>query len=157
MSPPNPSYYNPYIISIVGGLIVLVIVWILRRVGVRFKIMVERISRHEPDIGGKWVTEYEEDGQTYNENVTINQRGSSVGGEIRPKAPNDDDEIYKFKGTFKHRILTAEYWSPDEKDYERGTFVLQLVARELRGQHILFASDTDELITSRYVWRKKKE
>ena len=145
---------SPLLIGVIASIIAIVIVGIFKWLGYGLIFGFEKVSKHEPDIAGKWVTEYEEGGKTFSENATIIQRGSRISGEIRLRELNDG-QVYHFKGTFKHRILSAEYWSPDEIDYERGTFVLQLIARELRGQHILFDSD-DELITSRYVWKQKK-
>lgn len=118
-------------------------------------IIQQFFSRHQPSIAGKWITEYREGDAEMREEVTVRQRGSKIRGQIALRS-KDETDIYRFEGTFKNLILTGTYESTDPEDIERGVFLLNYARGKLTGQYARPSRESDEMISSRYVWQRPK-
>jgi hypothetical protein len=138
--------------SVIGGLVVLVVVWFWNNVLPR---ILQQFYHHEPSVEGKWRTTFREDGTEYHETVTLTQKGRRVRGEIALNDATDETTMYKFEGTFKHLILTGTYCSTDPTDYEQGAFALRYTRQGLfKGQHALISKQSEQLISSDYEWTR---
>lgn len=87
--------------SIIGGLIVLILIWLWNNVIPR---IMQRFLHQEPSINGKWNTTFKEDTHTFNEVVTLIQKGRRVSGQIVLKLEQQEDSVYTFEGSFKYLI-----------------------------------------------------
>jgi len=110
----------------------------------------------EPLLDGKWRARFSEGSETYYEEVELTQRGRRVKGTINLTiGPRESEEkfSYTFEATFKHLLLTGTYCSTNRRDYEQGSFSLRYTnQRTLVGQHICLSSNSDDLVSSEYVW-----
>ena len=63
---------------------------------------------------------------------------------------------YSFFASFKNRILTGFYYPEDQKDFERGSFVLEHISKdELEGKYIFFTKNKGErIVASSYKWKR---
>ena len=77
-----------------------------------------------------------------------------MNGEITFKESSDVTTVYNFEGTFRFLILTGTYQSTDPTDYEQGAFALRYKKGKLIGQHALLSKNSDDLISSDYVWER---
>ncbi len=137
--------------SLLGGLAVVFLQWFWRSA---LPDIVLRFQKNEPRIGGKWKTQFEEEGQTYSENVTLRQRGRNVTADIVLRE-GDDETVYKFVGTFRNLILSGTYQSADEADYERGAILLRYTSKgRFVGQNAFFSKTSENLVSSRYEWTR---
>jgi hypothetical protein len=135
-----------------GGIVVLIMIWLWNNIVPR---ITQRFIHQEPNISGKWNTNFKENDQIFHEVVTLVQRGRRVSGQIELKLLNEEDSNYKFEGTFKYLILTCMYHSTDLSEYEQGVFALRYTKKnKLVGQHVLISKQSDHLISSDYEWKK---
>ena len=138
--------------AIVGGLAVIGIMWLWREI-------VPRIMTHllqgEPKIAGTWKTTFKEAGETKHETVELFQKGRLIKGTLVLREA-DGESKYRFRGTFKHRILKAVYESTDPTEYECGAFAMIYRMGKMDGQYILFGTDSEDLVTSEYTWEHKR-
>ncbi len=137
--------------SVIGGLVVLILIWLWNNVIPR---IMQKFLHQEPSINGKWNTTFKENTQTFNEVVTLVQRGRRVSGQIVLKLEQQEDSVYTFEGTFKYLILTCTYKSTDPAEIEQGVFALHYTKGKFVGQHVLISKVTDKLISSDYEWMR---
>lgn len=144
---------NEVIYSVLGGLIVLVLIWLWNNV---FPPIIQRFYRDEPKIGGSWKTTFWENQKEYHETVTIRQKGRKVRGTIVLHEDEQQVTTYKFEGRFKYLVLTGTYDCTDPTDIEQGAFALHYKQGKFSGKHILFSKESDKLISSDYHWERRR-
>ncbi len=137
--------------GILSGLAVLGIVWLARNVVPDIWL---RFGTNEPRIAGKWKTEFEEDGKSYEEKVDLRQRGRKVSAKIVLEE-DGEETIYEFSGTFQNLILSGTYDSTDKEEYERGAILLRYVGKGFVGRNAFFSKTSeDEVKASPYKWTR---
>ena len=140
--------------SVIGGFIVLVVLWLWNNV---IPLLVDRFYHHEPSVGGEWRTQFKEGDEEYHEIVTLKQKGRNVSGKIILREGDSESE-YRFRGIFKHLIMTCTYSSTDPAEYEQGVFALQYKTGRRKGrfegQHVLLSKESEDLISSPYIWER---
>ena len=95
-------------------------------------------------------------GQGENLDVEHNKR-SNEEGEGTTGSEGKPVEIQEIKGTYKNQILTAEYWSTEKNEIERGTFTLRRATSDrLDGFFTFFSGDPLSLQQSKYIWKRLK-
>lgn len=138
--------------TIIGGLAVLALVWFWNDPLPR---ILQRFYHHEPTIAGRWKTTFRERDRDYHETVSLKQKGRRVKGEIVLREPEDETTIYRFEGTFKYLMLRCTYESTDPGGYEQGAFALRYTRHQtFEGQYILLSRESEQLISSDYVWER---
>lgn len=141
---------QPVSIGVLSGLAVQLLVVAFRR---GYVPLVNRLT--QDSLSGDWVSEYQEGVATYNETISIRQVGRTIQGTAILNEQGKQLEVQEIRGTYKHQILTAEYWSSDRNVIERGTFTLKRATPErLEGYFTFFSGDPLELTSSKYIWRR---
>lgn len=138
------------IASIAGGLFVLLFQWFWKNI--MPDITMHLLKRTETRIAGDWKSSFMEEGKQYSENVKLKQRGRNVTAIITLR-DDDEDIVYKFKGTFQNLILSGTYISADEANFERGAILLRYKRKgKFVGQTSYFSKTSDKLVSSHYEW-----
>lgn len=142
---------SPVVYAVAGGLITALLIWLWRKI---IPEVWQRFASDEPAVAGKWKTAFAEDGKQYVEEVELNQVGRKIWGIITLKG-QDDVSNYAFDGTFKNLIMAATYASTDRSEIERGAFALRYTRHgDFEGQYVLFAKQSEKLVSSEYKWTK---
>ena len=110
------------------------------------------IEARELNIAGEWKTQFEEEGESYEEKAILHQDGQKVTADITLQ--DDEEEIvYRFEGIFRDLILSGTYEATDEADFERGTILLKYTRKgTFVGRNAFLSRSSENLVSSHYEW-----
>lgn len=100
---------------------------------------------------------FAEDNRLKTEQIRITkQNGSDIEGIVTLKEKNDRVLTYELRGTFSNKILTAEYYSSEHNNDERGSINLKMITQDIFSGFCSFSkssvSTDDEIRVSPYIW-----
>ncbi len=132
-------------------------IWIANKLGIYGKNVANNWFSLSVRIEGTWATEINE--ISYTEKVELTRFGYTVKGTITCiSSPNNEDNgrKYNFKGTFKDKLLIADYVIDDSGKSDPGCFYLKLVndGSKFEGYTLLYNHLSDELMSCEYKWNK---
>lgn len=119
----------------------------------------ERINNGLTDIylAEIYTSLFAEEGKLKSEQIRITkQEEHDIEGEVVLRERNNRELIYDLKGTFSNKILTAEYYSRERNNDERGSINLKMIANDIFSGFCSFSKSTvstdDEIRVSPYIW-----
>lgn len=100
---------------------------------------------------------FAEDNRLKTEQIRITkQTGSDIEGKVVLHEGRNLTLTYDLRGTFSNRILTAEYYSSEHSNDERGSINLKLITNNIFSGFCSFSkssvSTDDEIRVSPYIW-----
>ena len=101
---------SPIFVGVIASLIGAALIWLWTGI---LQPYLMRIYRGEPKLEKRWMTTFQEDGREMHESVSLMQIGLNVRGTIKLTDTNGRYTTYRFRGTFRHRILAATYDSTE--------------------------------------------
>ena len=109
--------------------------------------------RGELNIEGEWKTQFEEEGESYEEKVILYQDvGQKVTADITLQE-EEEEIVYRFEGIFRDLILSGTYEATDEANFERGTILLKYTRKgTFVGRNAFLSRTSENLVSSPYKW-----
>lgn len=100
---------------------------------------------------------FAEDNRLKTEQIRIiKQEGSDIEGVVVLRERENMTLTYDLRGTFSNRILTAEYYSSEHSNDERGSINLKLITNNIFSGFCSFSKSSvttdDEIRVSPYIW-----